>query len=93
MIPYTPKPSGYLAVDRWYEEGLNYNWRKPEIVRKPANLRNNHFTALLWYGTKKIGVGKATNKNGDSVVVVMYYPPGNNVEVLEQNVFPEKISQ
>lgn len=83
-------PSGISLMDDWYDEMDNYDYKHPAIVRRPRNKRNSHFTAMMWYATKKIGVGKATSPDGKSYVVVSYYPPGNNVDVLENNVFAPK---
>lgn len=67
-----PSPSGDDVVGQWYQERRNYNFKRPFIVKSPLRSRNSHFTALIWYGTRKIGVGKATANDGRTFIVVRF---------------------
>jgi len=85
-----PFASGKDAVGNWYDEKRNYNFRKPTLTKSPLTKSNSHFTAIVWKSTRKIGVGKATAKDGRTFVVVNYWPSGNIVDVLEDNVLPSR---
>ncbi|KAM9309346.1 GLI pathogenesis-related 2, like [Pholidichthys leucotaenia] len=79
--------SGKDVVDRWYEEGKNYNFNRPGF-----SSGTGHFTAMVWKSSKKLGVGKATASDGSSFVVARYLPAGNvtNQGHFENNVLPAK---
>ncbi|CAB1334228.1 unnamed protein product [Coregonus sp. 'balchen'] len=51
-----------------------------------------HFTAMVWKGSKKLGVGKASASDGSSFVVARYFPAGNitNQGHFDNNVLPPK---
>jgi len=78
------------AVDFWYKENVNYDWDNPRLVTRPENLSNHRFTALVWNSSRKLGIGKAIGKDGRTYIVAQYFPTGNIVTRLEQNVFPPK---
>jgi len=80
--------TGATAVDFWYNEISNYDFRNPKLVVSPLSKSNAHFSAILWNSTTKIGVGKATSKDGRTYVVANYFPPGNFPDKLGDNVFP-----
>ena len=45
---------------------------------------------MVWKGSKEIGVGKATGKDGKTIVVANYRPAGNMVGNFRDNVLPPK---
>lgn len=46
----------------------------------------NHFTQIVWKASKKIGVGVARAANGAVYVAAFYFPRGNVVNYLDENV-------
>uniref|UniRef100_A0A5F8HH35 Golgi-associated plant pathogenesis-related protein 1 n=1 Tax=Monodelphis domestica TaxID=13616 RepID=A0A5F8HH35_MONDO len=75
--------SGHEVADRWYSEIRNYDYKSPGFTPE-----SGHFTAMIWKGTKKMGVGKASANDGSSYVVARYFPAGNvvNPGLFEENV-------
>lgn len=48
-----------------------------------------HFTQVVWKGSRKMGIGLATNPSTQSTfVVARYLPPGNYQGMFPQNVGP-----
>ena len=45
-----------------------------------------HFTQVVWKNSKKLGIGKAKNKNGKTIVVANYEPAGNWIGQYKDNV-------
>ncbi|XP_044517021.1 Golgi-associated plant pathogenesis-related protein 1 isoform X1 [Gracilinanus agilis] len=74
---------GHEVADRWYSEIRNYDYKSPGFTPE-----SGHFTAMIWKGTKKMGVGKASANDGSSYVVARYFPAGNivNPGLFEENV-------
>jgi len=66
------EPEGKDPVDAWMEEGKDFNYGQTTF-----SLKTGHFTQVVWKGSKKLGVGKATSKTGMRYVVAQYSPPGN----------------
>jgi len=64
--------SANKIVYGWLEMRKHYNFQKAEFSELAGN-----FTQLVWKSTREIGVGIAWNKDGKSIVVCNYYPPGN----------------
>ncbi|HYG02614.1 MAG TPA: CAP domain-containing protein [Chryseosolibacter sp.] len=69
----------YTATDAsksWYSEIKEY-------VHGPLTYENwypvGHYTQMVWYSTKEIGIGKATCENGMILIVANYNPPGNYI--------------
>lgn len=50
-----------------------------------------HFTQLVWASSRELGVGKARSRQGKTVVVAMYRPPGNVCGLFEENVLPPAV--
>ncbi|XP_076005613.1 Golgi-associated plant pathogenesis-related protein 1-like isoform X2 [Genypterus blacodes] len=78
------KLTGKEAVDSWYAEISDYNWRSPGYA---SNI--GHFTQVVWKGTTEVGVGLATD--GNTVFVVGQYRPAGNINTnkhFEENVLP-----
>uniref|UniRef100_A0A8C4RDR2 Golgi-associated plant pathogenesis-related protein 1 n=1 Tax=Eptatretus burgeri TaxID=7764 RepID=A0A8C4RDR2_EPTBU len=73
------------VAERWYGEIKNYNFSQPGFTSG-----SGHFTAMVWKGSTKLGVGKAQAGDGSSFVVARYFPAGNviNSGCFEQNVLP-----
>lgn len=46
----------------------------------------NHFTQIVWKASKKLGVGVARAANGAVYVAAFYFPRGNVVNYLDENV-------
>ncbi|KAK3928569.1 Golgi-associated plant pathogenesis-related protein 1 [Frankliniella fusca] len=69
----------------WYSACKQYNYGKePDVLH--ANVNAGHFTQLVWAGSREIGVGKARSRQGKTVVVAMYRPPGNVSGLFQENV-------
>ncbi|KAG9342198.1 hypothetical protein JZ751_016700 [Albula glossodonta] len=64
--------TGKEAVDSWYSEIKDYNFRKPGF-----NSNTGHFTQVVWKSSKEVGVGLATD--GNIVFVVGQYSPKGNI--------------
>ena len=71
-IPYTATD----ASESWYSEIKDY-------VHGPLTYDNwypvGHYTQMIWYNTKEVGMGKATCENGMILIVANYNPPGNYI--------------
>jgi len=75
------KCPGDKPVDSWYSEIKKYNFGA-----EPTNLSSGHFTQVVWKNSKKLGIGKAKNKNGKTIVVANYEPAGNWIGQYTDNV-------
>ena len=62
------------ASESWYSEIEKYK-------HGPLNESNwyatGHYTQMVWYSTKKVGIGAATCSSGEIIIVANYDPPGN----------------
>jgi hypothetical protein len=77
-----PAEAAQKAVKSWYNEVKMYNWNNPVFSGSTG-----HFTALVWKGTRKMGIGLATNPRSKATyVVARYVPPGNMMGDFENNV-------
>ena len=82
------KITGADAVDRWYDEIKDYDFRTCDTKNgRPIG----HFTQLIWKGTNKVGLGMARNKDNNVYVVANYYLAGNIEGYFKKNVLPMKI--
>ncbi|XP_064535158.1 Golgi-associated plant pathogenesis-related protein 1 isoform X1 [Drosophila montana] len=73
---------GADAVDSWYNEINDYNWRSPSF-----QMNTGHFTQVVWKSSKRLGVGFA--RRGNTIYVVCNYdPPGNYNNMYRENVSP-----
>uniref|UniRef100_A0A3P9J3N0 SCP domain-containing protein n=1 Tax=Oryzias latipes TaxID=8090 RepID=A0A3P9J3N0_ORYLA len=74
--------SGKDAVDAWYSEIKDYNFKKPGFKSGTG-----HFTQVVWKESKELGLGMATDGRM-AFVVGQYRPPGNfsNPGQFEANV-------
>ncbi|KAM9393752.1 Golgi-associated plant pathogenesis-related protein 1 [Pholidichthys leucotaenia] len=77
--------TGKEAVDSWYNEIKDYNFRMPGF--RP---NTGHFTQVVWKSTSELGVGVAMRGNV-AFVVGQYHPAGNitNPGYFQQNVLPK----
>ncbi|XP_077570601.1 Golgi-associated plant pathogenesis-related protein 1-like [Stigmatopora nigra] len=78
------KLTGKEAVDSWYSEVKQYNWKSPGYQSKTG-----HFTQVVWKESMQLGVGLATD--GNTVVVVGQYRPAGNINV--EQYFIENVQQ
>uniref|UniRef100_A0A3B3Z6V5 SCP domain-containing protein n=1 Tax=Periophthalmus magnuspinnatus TaxID=409849 RepID=A0A3B3Z6V5_9GOBI len=80
--PVTPKNE---AVDSWYSEIKDYNFKKPGY-----NNNTGHFTQVVWKDSTELGVGVASS--GKKVFVVGQYRPAGNMNspmYFQENVLPK----
>lgn len=73
------------AVQLFYTEEKNYDYKTPEVFKGAG-----HFTQVVWKNTKQIGAFSKERKDGKTVVVVKYSPPGNVRGYFAKNVFPPR---
>jgi len=75
--------SASKAVDSWYSEVKNYNFRSN------SGSKTGHFTQVVWKDSREVGVGRATTRDGKTCIVVAnFYPAGNYRGQNAENVFP-----
>lgn len=57
----------------------------------PLPLSPGHFTQVVWVGSQRMGIGKATDGEGMVIAVARYHPAGNisNAGYFEKNVLPK----
>ena len=105
-LRYDQAESGARAVKAWYREVADVDWRA-SMDRRPRESGRmvGHATQLLWRSTKKVGCGYSAcgklegspagggQSDGRSVdfVVCRYWPTGNYVGRMEQEVAPGKL--
>ncbi|KAL4622644.1 Golgi-associated plant pathogenesis-related protein 1-like isoform X1 [Arapaima gigas] len=81
----TPKKlTGKEAVDNWYSEIKDYDFRCPGF-----HSNTGHFTQVVWKDTKEVGVSIASD--GQTIFVVGQYSPAGNISsdgFFEKNVLP-----
>ena len=70
-----------LAVDIWYNESSNYDFKLNKGSSKTIN-----FTQMVWRNTKKMGCGIGQRDDGNYKIVCLFYPRGNVDEKYEENV-------
>lgn len=73
--------TGQAATKLWYQSGKNFNYKLNSMQNASG------FTQVIWKDSKEIGVGMA-RKGTSTYVVAIYYPVGNVVGRITQNVFP-----
>ncbi|XP_040899179.1 Golgi-associated plant pathogenesis-related protein 1-like isoform X2 [Toxotes jaculatrix] len=79
------KLTGKEAVDAWYSEIKDYDWKNPGFTGTTG-----HFTQVVWKESTELGVGLATN--GKRAFVVGQYRPAGNMAMpgyFEKNVLPK----
>ena len=76
------EPSAEIAVDEWYNESKNYDFKKD------YQKGTEHFTQVIWKDTKEVGFG-ISNQGNKCFIVANYYPPGNFLGKYNINVLRE----
>ncbi|XP_039264931.2 uncharacterized protein LOC120340676 [Styela clava] len=76
-----PRPRGDEIALIWYDENEEYDYINPI-----SNDSNKNFTQLVWSGSEKIGVGVASNKEGETYVIALYQPKGNIPDQFKEKV-------
>ena len=69
----------YSALDAtrgWYDEIKDY---KHEPISEKNWSRAGHYTQMVWRNTTKVGIGRATCKTGETIIVANYDPAGNYI--------------
>ena len=98
------KCPGDKPVDSWYSEIKKYSFGAEPTNLSSGKIRNQwfvisflfwnfstgHFTQVVWKNSKKLGIAKAKNKNGKTIVVANYEPAGNWIGQYKDNVPPPK---
>uniref|UniRef100_A0A0N5A2Y1 SCP domain-containing protein n=1 Tax=Parastrongyloides trichosuri TaxID=131310 RepID=A0A0N5A2Y1_PARTI len=73
--------SGDDIVQKWYDEIKYYNFDNPRYTSQVG-----HFTQVVWKSSKKFGFGIAKDSRGQIYVVCKYFPPGNVLNQMAENV-------
>jgi len=74
------------SIKKWYDEKLEYDFKTG--LPKQGKMTTG-FTALVWKGSTKIGIG-AFDAEENIYVVIQFSPPGNTRSQYTSNVLPEK---
>lgn len=71
------------AIQRWYDEKKDYNYSNGVF-----SLKTGHFTAMIWAGAKRLGIGvaKVAGQKNKWVVVATYEPKVNTNGKFQENV-------
>jgi hypothetical protein len=76
------------VVKRWYNEIKDYDFANPS---RTSNRPTGHFTQVVWRETLKLGCAQHYSEKSDRVYTVCnYYPPGNYLSSMRENVLPFK---
>jgi glioma pathogenesis-related protein 2 len=78
------------ATASWYGEVKNFDFNNPE---GPHSGVTGHFTALVWKGTTKLGVGRVAGQGDkwwETFIVANFYPAGNMTGSFQANVSPKQ---
>jgi hypothetical protein len=78
------------ATGAWYDEVKNYDFARPE---GPHSGVTGHFTALVWKGTTRLGVGRVSGQGPqwwETFIVANFYPAGNMSGEFAANVSAAK---
>jgi len=85
-MKWAPNGAGYTPqelCDQWYSEVRHH-----DFDAEPTTLNTGHFCNMVWRNSTMIGVGRARARDGKSIVVVTYFPPGNVIGEFSHNVLP-----
>ncbi|MGR6914239.1 CAP family protein [[Actinomadura] parvosata] len=77
---------GSAAVKSWYDEISSYDFAAAKFSSD-----SGHFTQLVWKGSTKVGIARASGNTGEYVetyIVFVFEPPGNMEGDFAQNVLP-----
>ncbi|ESO85877.1 hypothetical protein LOTGIDRAFT_130175 [Lottia gigantea] len=92
-MKWSSRPDSYTGkcsqevTDQWYSE------IKMIFIYLRFFSFSGHFTQVVWKGSREIGVGKATTKDGKIIVVANYLPAGNMLGDYSRNVLPPRDGQ
>ncbi|KAK3095530.1 hypothetical protein FSP39_015722 [Pinctada imbricata] len=75
------------AVQMWYDEIKDYEKFFGGEPDMKEFMQFGHFTQIVWKETKEVGIGKIL-KDGKTIIVGTYLPPGNLVGSFKDNVSP-----
>ncbi|XP_059149238.1 Golgi-associated plant pathogenesis-related protein 1-like [Physella acuta] len=78
------------VCDQWYSEVRNFVFG---VEPTSPIVTAGHFTQMVWRNSTEIGVGRSQARDGRSIVVVSYFPPGNVVGEFTTNVLPHQGSE
>ncbi|CAL1536734.1 unnamed protein product [Lymnaea stagnalis] len=73
------------VCDQWYNEVKNFQQGRHFNFFTSGGC---HFTQMVWRNSTEIGVGRSQAKDGRSIVVISYFPPGNVMGEFISNVLP-----
>ncbi|XP_029109052.1 GLI pathogenesis-related 2 isoform X2 [Scleropages formosus] len=65
-------PEGLEVAESWYKESAKYSFDSPGFKTGTGN-----FTQMVWKSSEKVGIGLATDGNGQFICVEFFDPPGN----------------
>lgn len=65
----------------WYNEASQYDHDSPGF-----SAESRSFTQVVWQSSRKLGIGKASDEHGLTVVVARYEPVGNIDGLFVSNV-------
>ncbi|XP_034130762.1 Golgi-associated plant pathogenesis-related protein 1-like isoform X2 [Drosophila guanche] len=68
------------CIESWYLEKVLHDFSSPRL-----NAETEHFTAMIWKSSTKLGIGLVT-KDGNHYVVARYKPKGNIKSEFKENV-------
>tara|TARA_B100001113_G_scaffold280508_1_gene235325 strand:+ start:574 stop:1104 length:531 start_codon:yes stop_codon:yes gene_type:complete len=64
------------ASKGWYDEIKDYRYSKIKKNRWLAK-KVGHYTQMVWFDTREVGIASARSKDGKVYVVARYHPAGN----------------
>ena len=73
--------TGRGATELWYSQLQDF-----DFTSKRFDHTTGHFTQLVWRHTLSVGAGIATSKNGWTICVARYAPPGNVLGMFDVGV-------
>lgn len=69
-------------IKSWYDEVKAYKFDSPEL-----SSGTGHFTQIVWAASRRLGISKVENQEGQIFIVALYDPPGNCEGQYKENVF------
>ena len=68
----------------WYSSGRSFDYERANSLQNADT-----FTQVIWKSTQEIGLGLARQDN-NVYIICLYFPAGNIVEDIPENVYPPK---
>lgn len=89
---YLESPDGHYTakhiVEYWIRRSnFDLNW---PVHNRNKPTSTNHFTQMVWKNSSKLGVGVAKAENNAIYVAAFYFPRGNVVNHIDENVIFEQ---